>query len=842
MDTNQSSDNSVADFGTGGESNVSNKAATPNKAVAPNEVGGVPSTPDTPKVDAAVPRVEKVAQTPTSTQTPIPTSEQSSTPVSVTSPAQVQAVSTPEQPGMPKHATATTPTPTAPVSPSVTTPATTPAQADVLTSTPTPVSKQGVFTPAKPAKRKLTQDEIIQRDRARNKKVMLGCGGTFGVVAIILIILIFVFVGQGSNGTSALAQALNINQQSLIGTLSLIVNMFFGIGTFVLFIMSIGGIFKAMMARKDDRATKKRGYVMAGGAFGALVVIITMWIGAWMFLSAQQVPATVKPTGFVTQPESTFNLTAPVEITFDASTLPYDSSKYDIVSYLWDFGDGQAGPGSSKETHRYEKKGDGKYNVKLTLTFVRKDNGEESTDTITKLVTIADEKVVAVLDADTESGDAPLEISFDGSKSSDPDGTIKSYAWEVDGNGFKDGESTFKHTFDKVGVYTVKLRVTNQKGDFDIAEKEITVSAGKIPVASIDVLNADGGKFYVNKTYTFDASASSSPVGNLTSYEWDFGDGTSKVKSRTAQHSFSEGGTYKVLLTITDESGLTAKKEMEIKTEVAPSAPVAVMETDPAKKNTDDTSISGTVPFEVNFNATKSTDPDDDIVDYKWDFDGDGVFDGAGETASYTYNKVGSYNVSLTVIDSAGSESKDVLLVKAISRGLEPRLVAEPVSGVVPLTVEFDATGSTYEDGDIVSYEWDFGDGSAPRSDVGKVTYKYTKIGNFTVTVKVRTDDGKQKEATILISVRQVPLKSCFEFTKKVGDAPLTTTINPQCSTGTIAKYKWDFGDGESSTERKPTHVFTKPGSYEVTLEVSDAQNVVDVSSEFVTVTGELTE
>lgn len=787
MDTNQPKDNSVADFGTGDPETPAAAPTTPVEP-APKAEPAQPAQQPTVKVDPVVP---KTAEPEVKT---VPTAQPATAPVPVAKP-----------------------TPTA-----------------------APAAKPATV-PVKPMKRKLTPGEIIQRDKVRNKKMMLGCGGAFGIAAIILIVLIFVFVGQGASGTSALAQSLGIDQQSLLGTLILIVNMFFGIGAFVTFIMSIGGVFKAMMARKDDTSTKKRGYVMAAGSFGALVIIITMWIGAWLFLSGQQVATTPKPTGLVTQPESTVNLVVPIEITFDASDLPFDSVKYEIVSYLWDFGDGQAGPGSSVETHRYERKGDGRYDVKLTITFVQKSTGEESTETLTKLVTIADEKVVAVIEVDVTFGDAPLEVVFDGSSSADPDGTIKTYAWEIDGKGFTEGDATFTHTFDQVGVYTVKLRVTNQKGDFDIAEEKITVAAGKIPVAAIDILNADGDKFYVNKNYTFDASGSSSPGGNITGYEWDFGDGTSKAKSRTAQHSFAEEGTYKVLLTITDEDGMTGEKEMEIKAELAPSSPNAVMKTDPAKENEDDTSISGSVPFEVNFNATSSTDPDDDIIDYKWDFDGDGTFDAAGETASYVYNNVGNYNVSLTVIDSAGFEGKEVLLVKALSRGLEPKLSAEPVSGVIPLTVEFDATGSTYADGDIVSYEWDFGDGSAPRSDVGKVTYKYTKIGNFTTTVKVRTNDGKQEEITILISVRQVPLKSCFELTKTVGDAPLTVTSNPQCSTGTISKYKWDFGDGESSTERKPTHVFTNPGSYEITLEVADAQNVVDVSSEFVTVTGELT-
>ncbi len=822
MDTNQSPDNnqekkgqdqsnSVADFGTG---NVDNTDAPKNDLVIESTQNKNADQPDQAVNRQNANSKQDTAQNKDAVPNPTPTQ-----PVGGATP---------------------------PIEPSVNA-ASEPSQAANTQSSqqPQPVQKPPVQPqpqqqPQKPKKRKMTPEEIVRRDKTRNKKMILGCGGAFGFAALILIILIFVFVGQGASGTSALAQSLGIDQQSLVNTLILIVNIFFGIGAFVTFIMSIGGIFKAIMARKDDSETKKKGYVMAGGSFGALIVIIMMWIGAWIFLSGQQVPSTSKPTGLITEPKSTINLIAPVEITFDASDLPYDSAKYDIISYVWDFDDGQGGPGSSVETHRYEKKGDGRYDVTLTLTFLDKDTGEESTETLTELVTIADEKVAAVIEADVTSGDAPLEVTFDGSQSVDPDGEITSYAWQVDGSGFEEGESTYTHTFEQVGVYTVELRATNQKGDFDVAEEKITVSAGKTPVAQIDVLNGDGGVFYVNKTYTFDASGSSSPGGNIVSYEWDFGDGTSKARSRTAQHAFAEEGNYKVLLDITDEDNMTAQEELQVEVKLAPSSPQAVMQTDPERED-DATSISGSVPFEVNFNATSSSDPDGDIVDYKWDFDGDGKFDAAGENTSYVYNEVGNYNASLTVIDSAGFEDKAVILIKALSRGLEPQLTAEPVSGVVPLTVEFDATGSTYSDGDIVSYEWNFGDGSAPRSDVGQVTYKYTKIGNFTTTVKIRTNDGKQKEATILISVRQVPLKSCFEASKTAGEAPLTVSLNPQCSTGTIAKYKWNFGDGESSTDRKPIHVYEEPGSYEITLEVSDAQNIVDVSSEFVTVTGELT-
>jgi PKD repeat protein len=566
-----------------------------------------------------------------------------------------------------------------------------------------------------------------------------------------------------------------------------------------------------------------------------------LWVGAWFYLNEQRGPEQPqKATTLQTTPSETINLTAPVEVTFDASNLSYDTRNYDVISYFWDFGDGAQGAGSSVETHRYERKGSGRYDVTITLTFRHKVTGEESTDTIKHIITIADEKVVAVLEADTTSGESPLTVSFDGSKSTDPDGTITSYAWEIDGGGFQEEDETFDHTFEQVGDFIVRLRVTNQKGDYDIAEQEITVEAGDQPQAVIEILNADDDTYYVDQTYTFDASKSFSPAGAITKYEWDFGDETAKKKTRTAQHAFSEEGVYKVVLSVIDEKGNTASLDKQMEVKVAASTPKAVMVTEPAKARPDDTSIQGTIPFEVNFDATQSTDPDDDIVDYKWDFDGDGEFDTTGEISSWVFKEVGTYTVSLTVIDSAGFESRSVLLVKALSRGLEAQVIADPVSGIVPLTVNFDATGSTYSDGQIVSYEWDFGDGSLPRSDIGQVTYKYTKIGNFNASVKVRTNDGEEETATLLISIRQVPLKSCFEPSSTAGNAPLTVTLNPQCATGTIAKYRWDFGDGETSAERKPTYTFASPGSYEVILEVADAQNVVDTSSQFITVTGTL--
>lgn len=682
----------------------------------------------------------------------------------------------------------------------------------------------------------------MQRESKRNKKILFGCLGSFGCGTIVLIILIFLFAGQAVEGGSALAQALGIDQITLVNTLLLIVNLFFGIAAFVAFILSIGGIFKSAMARRDDKISKRKGYVLAGASFGILVLVIILWITSWYYLNAQRVPERPRVATIQTTPTSTVNLTAPVRITFDASELAYDTRNYDIIAYYWDFGDGREGPGRATETHLYERKGPGRYDVALTITFRNRNTGEESTEILRETVTIADEAIVALITADVTEGPAPLTVTFDGSDSVDPDGFIETYAWEIDRGGFREGDATMTHTFQQVGEHTVRLRVTSTRGDYAVEEIKINVTTGENPVAVMEVLNPDNGKYYANKNYTFDASASTSPVGSITRYEWDFGDGSPRATTRTVQHSFSEPGLYKVVLTVTDDRRRTGSEEMNVEVETAPSPPTALIQTDPPKADPQDHFIEGTVPFEVYFDGSGSTDPDDDIVDYKWDLSGDGEFDAVGETTPYVYNNPGTYAVTLLVIDSQGFESKDTLLVRALSRGLEARVKADPVSGVVPLTVNFDATGSTYSDGEVVGYIWDFGDGTLPRSDVGQVTYRYTKIGNFDATVSVRTDDGKQEKASILISVRQVPLQSCFEPSRTSGEAPLTVTFNPQCSTGTIARYRWSFGDGKTSVERRPTHTFENPGSYEVVLEVSDAQNVIDTSSQFITVTGELTQ
>jgi len=677
------------------------------------------------------------------------------------------------------------------------------------------------------------------------KRLIYGCTGCFGAALLFFVIFVLIFAAQTTaNGDNPLARSLGVDTGTFINTLNTIVNLVFVGLEVILFLLVIVGIFRYFMARKDDKDAKRKGLSLAGVTFILLLFLGAIWVGIILFMNSKVVPIQKAATtiGIATDPVSTLGLTAPVTIKFDASKLPIDTRNYDILSYLWNFGDGATSTVATVD-HTYKDKGtnNGRYDVTLQVVTRSKAKGEEATSTFNTTVTIANVKLNAAFTATPDSGPAPLDVSFDASGSSAPAGEIDTYEWDFDNNGtYTDASGvTATHTFTQVGTYPVNLRVTDNTGQYAVVTQDITVASPDIPTAVINIPN-DSGEYFAGVQYNFMGDKSTSPNGDIQKYEWDFGDNTAKANTRSATHSYKAAGTYEVNLTVTDKKGAVGTASQTINVSIKESAPIAAFDTVPPPAKPDDGFITGTVPFEVAFDGGKSTDPDNNIVDYKWDFDGDGTDDATGDKATYVYKTDGSFNATLTVIDAENNESKATLVVKVQAQPLQARVVADPVEGVIPLTVTFDASSSTYPGGQIVSYEWDFGDGSAKRIDVSKVTYKYTKIGTFTAKVTAIASDNSKSTVEINVNVRPVALTACFTPSTESGAAPLTVEFDPKCSTGTVAKTSWDFGDGDTSKTRKPTHTYTTPGSYQVTLEVADNQNVLDTFSKTILVTGNL--
>lgn len=671
------------------------------------------------------------------------------------------------------------------------------------------------------------------------RRLILGCLGFFFFSVILFVIFVVAFVSQTSaTGQNGLATALGVDAVQLTNSLILLTNLIFGLVVMVTFFISVFGLFRAGMAPKTDAPARSRGYRQAGISGVIFLIMILLWVFVYIYLSGKQVKITPQATqtqGIVTVPDVTTKLTAPVDVKFDATKIPYNPNRIEITFYQWDFGDGSSST-SPTVTHTYRDIG--QYNVKLTVTANDKQTNETLTQSFEKLVTVSEAKIQAAMVASPESGPAPLTVQFDAGTSVSPNGQITTYEWDFKGqNSFRDatGVNT-EYTFEREGSYKVSLRVTDNTGQSATIDETITVGGPDIPTPVIDI-PSDSGKYFVGKQYTFLGEKSTSPNGEINKYEWDFGDESPKANTRTATHTYKSAGLYEVILNVTDKSGKVASSSQKITVETQESAPTAVITTDPALGDKDK-SLSGQAPFEVSFDASKSIDSDKNIVEYKWDFDGDNKVDAAGTTANYVYKTPGSFNATLTAIDAAGNESSAILVIKVAAQDLTARVTADKVEGNAPLTITFDASSSTYPDGQITSYEWDFGDGSPKQISASQISYKYQAIGTFTASVVAKASDGKTSKADIVINVRPISLHACFTPSLEQGPAPLTVELDPRCSQGSVAKYLWDFGDGQTSRIRKPSHTFDKPGSYQVTLEVSDAQNVVNTFSKDILVTG----
>jgi Tol biopolymer transport system component/chitodextrinase len=170
----------------------------------------------------------------------------------------------------------------------------------------------------------------------------------------------------------------------------------------------------------------------------------------------------------------------------------------------------------------------------------------------------------AVIDASPTSGAPPLDVDFDGSGSSDPDGTIASYAWNF-GDGDTDTGATVSHTYDTEGTFNATLTVTDNNGLTNTASVPINVtSAAQQPHA---IIEADPTEGEAPLTVQFDGSQSTDPDGPDTSltYSWGFGDGGTSTEQKPS-HEFTGEGIYKVVLTVTDGDGLEGKDHVFINT------------------------------------------------------------------------------------------------------------------------------------------------------------------------------------------------------------------------------------------------------------------------------------
>ena len=182
---------------------------------------------------------------------------------------------------------------------------------------------------------------------------------------------------------------------------------------------------------------------------------------------------------------------APLAVSFDGGSST--TSNPPIVSYTWEFGDGSKATG---KTTSYSFKTVGTYHTKLTVKDSKGLTSSVTTPIIVTSTSQTNQKPKALIATNTTGGNAPLAVSFDGSKSTDADGSLIQYSWDF-GDGSTGSGKTAQHTYTAKGVYTASLQVTDNKGDVATATTRITCNTTLPPSA----LNIEVGEVSINQNW-----------------------------------------------------------------------------------------------------------------------------------------------------------------------------------------------------------------------------------------------------------------------------------------------------------------------------------------------------
>ncbi|TVS16191.1 MAG: PKD domain-containing protein [Gammaproteobacteria bacterium] len=353
-------------------------------------------------------------------------------------------------------------------------------------------------------------------------------------------------------------------------------------------------------------------------------------------------------------------------------------------------------------------------------------------------------------------------------------------------------------------VITARSRANPNASDSVALEVETLNAAFNVDPASGDT----------NTLFAFDGGASE---GDIESYAWDFGDGTSST-GFTASHQYAAPGDYAVVLTVTSSTGRMALSQpttitvVEAGDALPPSANVAA---DP---------LSGPIPLTVTFDASGSSAFGAAMLTaFDWDF-GDGSTD-SGSAVTHTFTEAGSYEVQLVVTDSEGLSATSSVTISALAGPLAMAIYS-PTAGPPPLEVTFNAAGSSTDANQIVAYAWDFGDGSPTVTgpDQIQVTHVYENAGVFEASLTVTDDAGLSASTTLPVDASGV--RARFDFALLTGepgrvrfDASLSSAFPDE-----IASYAWDFGDDNSTTSSEPIveHAYLLPATYQVRLTVTN--------------------
>ncbi|MEI6888655.1 MAG: PKD domain-containing protein [Bacteroidota bacterium] len=533
-----------------------------------------------------------------------------------------------------------------------------------------------------------------------------------------------------------------------------------------------------------------------GGTFNVTLLVTT---SNGCFHSA------TKPVQVWAKPIVTFSYTSPTcagsAVTFtDLSTTSHGY----INNRTWDFGDGNTQSSASPTiSHTYAT--GGTYQVILTVT---------TSDNCTQLNTIPVQiQYNPISGFQWSTVNCELSpVQFTDISQPNGGGQISQWQWNF-GDPTSGGNNTSTqqnpiHSFTVAGSYTVHLKVTNASGCYKDSSAIVTINANPLAdFTATSVCKSSPTLFTDNST-----------GGTIVGWAWSFGDGgTSTVQNPT--YTYSNSGTFDVILTITNSLGCQGVKHKSIDVYGAPVAQF---------RFSSPTCASDSVQF-----TNLSTTAHGSIHDWYWDF-GDGalahVVFPSNPNLKHQYTSGGSYNVKLSITTTDSCKNEITISVPVEHK---PTANFSNASGACALMAnQFTDLSQTNGGTPLASWSWSFGDptsGSNNTSTQQNPTHAFSAGGTFLVHLMVTNATGCYDTLSTQISVNAAPVP-LFTYDTACVNSPTQFHDNSTSPSGTVNAWQWNFGEPSSgsantSTLQNPIHNYAAPGYYMVTLNVTNTNN-----------------
>ena len=482
----------------------------------------------------------------------------------------------------------------------------------------------------------------------------------------------------------------------------------------------------------------------------------------------------------------TFNCSAPLSYKFNAVSLG-------STSFMWNFGDNTTRSDSLSLVHTFPGPGD------YTVVFIAVNDGGSCSDSVIQIVKVRNSQASFTSPSKVCAGSS---LSFIAAEASTDNECRDKYLWNFGDSTAMvlTGYDTIAHLFVKRGSFNVLLTSIFDNGCTDTVSKKIMVYQ---PYAKFTASKTSGCTPLPVKF----TDQSTPDVNAIKSWKWNYGDGdafTDTLSGDTHEEIFTNAGTFKVLLTVTDTMNCTDTVSDKISA-ASPSATFYVPN--------GQIYCSGTpVEFIYNF-------PNADSV--HWTF-GDGTTsDNPENPITHKYLPVNAFSmdtVSLVVYKNGCASpleiQPDYITVQTANAAFQSDSVVECVSDQVNFKHLYPSAGMTGN--------WNFGDKTSSGTYITSPSHQYLSPGVYTVTLNIQTTAGCRDSFSRTITVKGP--KGSFTLSKT--DVCKSDTLTAELTdTSNVVSYEWVLGDGRTLNGNPLIFEYNKPEVVNFTLGLNGYNN-----------------